>query len=180
MYRALLCSLILVLLSSPVDAQAFQRFEGFGGYQYNQFADPYADTNLAANGWNASLAYHFTSRVALKADFGGGYGTDTTQTTPTPVHNYTYTFGPVFSLWKPGRLSPFGELLIGGYEDRLNGGYKPSRRSFALLAGGGLDAKVHKHVALRLGELDYVYLHALLGVNRTSSLRFSAGIVFRF
>jgi opacity protein-like surface antigen len=184
MYRTLLCCLTLVLLSAPAGAQSFQRFEVFGGYQYSRFPDPNETSfqpTLAGNGWNASFAYNLTSLVGLKADFGGGYATDTVNV-PLPVHTYTYTFGPVLTPWRSGHLIPFGEVLFGRFRQTWGGSCcSASVGSFAFMAGGGLDVKVHKHVALRLGELDYLYLHVPYGVlHKTHNLRFSGGVVFRF
>ncbi|MHB8754992.1 MAG: outer membrane beta-barrel protein [Candidatus Acidiferrales bacterium] len=179
MQRGLLFCLSMLIVTAPAGAQGVQKFEVFGGYQYEHFNNEF--TALNGSGWNASVAYHFAPWIGAKADFSGVYATDRSATTPAPVRNYTYTFGPVFSPPNLGALRPFGEALFGRFRQSLGDGYNLSFSSFALLAGGGLDMKIHENVALRLGEIDYLYMHSTtihpVGKN---NLRFSAGIVLRF
>lgn len=179
MRRSLFLCLCSLILTAPAGAQAVQKFEMFGGYQYEHFNDEF--TNLGGSGWDASFAYHFVPWLGAKADFSGVYATDNSTSTSAPVRNYTYTFGPVFSPPRLGALRPFGEVLFGRFRESLRDGYNLSFGSLALLAGGGLDVRISEHAAIRLGEIDYLYTHSTtihpVGEN---NLRFSAGIVVRF
>ncbi len=97
----------------------------------------------------------------------------------------TYTFGPRYTfVSKSGRYSLFGEGLVGeargthvNYPASLN---SDSARSFALLAGSGLDVKLTKRFAVRPIEVDY--LRTQLPVQYGSpqdNVRVGAGLVLR-
>lgn len=171
---------LFFFLAASAGAQQRQKIEVFGGYQYEYFSDGF--TKLGGGGWDASLAYHFAPWIGAKADFSGAYATDRSATTPAPIRNYTYTFGPELSLPKPRGFNLFGEVLLGRFRQSLGDGYNTSYGGFALLAGGGIDIKIHEHAALRLGEIDYFHLHPtqFRPLARSNNLRFSTGIVFPF
>ncbi|MHB8542026.1 MAG: outer membrane beta-barrel protein [Candidatus Acidiferrales bacterium] len=171
-----LCFLVVV---APAGAQQRQKVEVFGGYQYEHFSDGF--TQLDGNGWDASFAYYIAPWIGAKADFSGAYATDRSATTPAPIRNYTYTFGPVFSPLRLKTFHPFGEVLFGRFRQDLGDGYNIGYGGFAMLAGGGLDVTVHQFVALRLGEIDYFHMNSTtLHPVGKNNLRVSAGVVFRF
>lgn len=182
MHRPLVLCLWLVFLASPLLAQNLSKGEIFGGYQYSNLSDGIATKRLSSNGWNAGFAYYFSRRVGLKADLGGAYATDNTSSAqPFRVHNYTYTFGPVFSARSNGRLTPFGEVLFGRYHETL-AGYPNSDSAFAMLAGGGVDVKIVRQFSVRAVQVDWLYTRppsAAVFLN-ANSVRIVTGIVFRF
>lgn len=102
---------------------------------------------------------------------------------------YTFTFGPVFTVRKISHLSPFAEFLVGGYHQTDN---QPNiylgpltATSFAMLAGGGLDVNLSKHIAVRPAEFDWMLLKVPIGAGNAGSTpagnyRYLGGIVLRF
>jgi len=107
---------------------------------------------------------------------------------------FTYQFGPVARI-PFHRLTVFGEVLFGG---ALTNGYGNIQRSidlghgtlpltgnqntFAMVAGGGVDLRVSKRVALRLAEVDYFltrYTNPITLSTSQNNFRYCAGIVFQ-
>ena len=107
---------------------------------------------------------------------------------------FTYQFGPVARL-PFHRVTVFGEVLFGGaltdgYGDlyhsiNLGHGDLPpagTQNTFAMVAGGGLDLRLSKKVAIRLAEVDYVmtrFTNQLSLATNQNNVRYLAGIVFR-
>lgn len=151
-----------VLLALPLFAQAQDapKVEIFGGYSYLR-ANSEGD-GLDLHGWNASAAVNFTKWAGIVADFSGHYGDVTVAPGVSPdVSTYLFLLGPRFSYRKHNVLTPFGHVLLG--VSRLHTSYnafgtriRDRDSSFAMAIGGGLDAKVHKNLAIRLFQADYV------------------------
>jgi opacity protein-like surface antigen len=164
------------------------------------------------NGWNAEAQYDVTRWVGIVADFGGRYGTPITASSASGVSGlpnlsaYSFLFGPVLSYKTKARMTPFVHALFGWDRASLSAsalsGVPFSSSSaattytdFAMALGGGLDYKLSRHLAVRVGQLDYLYtghdLNSLYGsafgpgrfqglASQENNLRFSAGIVLRF
>jgi len=86
------------------------------------------------------------------------------------VNIHTFTVGPRISL-RRGRVTPFGQVLVGGFHGLGTNG-------FAMSAGGGLDVKLSPFVSIRMAQVEYVALRAQ--GDTLNCARVSAGIVFRF
>jgi opacity protein-like surface antigen len=98
---------------------------------------------------------------------------------------YTYTFGPRVSIHKLKVLTPYGQALFGG--GHASGTLYPagaptlSRNAFAMELGGGVDANISKHFAVRLAQVDYLFTDFPDGfTNHEHNLRVTTGLVFRF
>ena len=165
MLRKVMLVLGLCLAVSYV-AQAQDKWEVFGGYSYMRFR-PSPDVNL--NGWEASAQYKFTDWLGGVADFDGHYGS----IAGLGTSNYTYLFGPQISL--PGRLSPFGHLLLGGAHNSTAGF---GQSSFSMAIGGGFDATIVHDIRWRLVQVDYLLTQ--FGGGSQNNARISTGIIFRF
>lgn len=140
---------------------------------------------FSMNGGNAWAGYHLTDAISAVGEFSAqhagninGSGEDLTL--------FSYLFGPRYTLQASDRWQPFGQVLLGGahasgtFEPSVSGG-AGSYNSFALVAGGGLDVNVARHIGIRAIEADYYLTHFPNGVNgRQNNLRISAGVVFRF
>lgn len=136
-------------------------------------------------GWEGSLEGKWLPWVGIVADFGGHYGSQTSDV-PTPGgietvkvtgHELEVMFGPRVSI-PVGKFTPFAEIT-GGIGHINTGGTLPtaSNTSFATAIGGGLDYRLVRMVAWRF-EGDYVttrFFHST-----QNNLRLSTGIVFRF
>lgn len=175
MRKIVVVTIALALFPFLIVAQETPKVEVFGGYQFTHIGSSGADENL--NGWNASVTGNFNKYFGVAADFSGSYKT----IAGVDVKAYTYTFGPVVSLNHEGTFNPFVHALFGGLH--LNGSVtglgSASTNGFTMAMGGGVDAKVAPHFAVRLFQADWVYYH-FQGESFSKNVRVSTGIVFRF
>ena len=169
---------LVLFLSVPATAQVAMpsdtpQIEVFGGYSY-ALAD-FSNDNLKLNGWNFSLTENVNNWFGGTADFSGHYA----QPSNTNVNAHMFLFGPTFALRRSDSVTPFSHVLLGGIH--ASRGYvavsEPVTR-FAAAFGGGVDIKIHEHVAIRVFQADY-FLTPFFGL-RQDNLRLSGGIVFRF
>lgn len=198
--------LLFALVASAAD---ISRFETFAGYDFVGF---YPNNNIVPkahfNGGSGEFVYNFNNWVGAVADVGavhkgvwGGYTVDTT------VLNYV--FGPRVSFSKGSNFTPFVQVLFGGAYgasssqisllpsggSNLPPGFiqnpnlpvsariQTSDTAFAMLAGGGVDIKLSKHMALRPIEFDYYltrFSNPRLGDNNQNNWRYTAGVNFMF
>jgi opacity protein-like surface antigen len=165
----------------------------------------------AFTGWNAEAQYNPDRWVGIVADFGGQYGTPIRAgngSTASGLPNatvYSFLIGPAVS-YRAKRMTPFVHALFGWDRASLNattitGVPSPvssaavNYTDFALALGGGLDYKITRHLALRVGQLDLFrtsrnlnsFYGSAFGPGRFADLathenniRFSAGITLRF
>jgi len=107
---------------------------------------------------------------------------------------FDYLFGPQIK-YHGHRVQPFAQTLFGGASSNIwsnvlkDSGISnvTSKRvsGFAMSVGGGVDVNLNKHIALRLGEFDYLMtrlnptlLAAVGGLNNQNNYTFSTGVVF--
>jgi hypothetical protein len=154
------------------------------------------------NGGSTSLAFNFNRYLGIVGDFGG-FNDSRLQLTGAGVPStvvdsdgtvFTYLLGPRFSYRKYSRITPFAQVLFGGIhasDVELSSGcvgagctVLPSENSFALTAGGGLDFRLHHHIALRLIQAEYLMTRfddlATGSTGTQNDMRLSTGLVFRF
>jgi hypothetical protein len=169
-------------------------------------------TSSFFNGGGGGAQVNFGRYVAFKADLQGygsalWSGTWTNGLTPTPhgvtasgltytseAKLFSYVFGPAFT-YRADKFTVFAECLAGasnttGFLDlqkavASNSGALPgggTQHPFTMALGGGLDLNVHRHLAIRLAQLDYLMIRHTnpLTSNDQNNLRFSSGIVVRF
>jgi opacity protein-like surface antigen len=174
---------------------------------------PFNTIGTATNfgGWNAEAQYNLSHWLGVVADASGRYGTPITALSgsggsgPLNAHAYTFMVGPVLS-YRLKRMTPFVHALFGWdriYLDASTLSGPPNSvvsastnyTDLAMAGGGGLDYKLFRHVAVRVGQLDYIRtshdLNALynsaFGQGRFEglkkhevNLRASTGIVVQF
>jgi len=159
-------------------AQEVPKAELFLGYEYVYFNPAHeasGNQNFHMNGGGGSIGFNITRAFGLKAEFtGAGAGDmkvcDSTglKCLTTSGNFFTYMFGPQFTIRKNPKLQPFVHVLFGGAYSNVYGNLEQKgtvstgpttadfgKHAFALAAGGGLDLKVSKNVAIRLGQFDY-------------------------
>jgi hypothetical protein len=137
------------------------------------------------NGGSAEAALHLYRGFSAVADFTG----DST----TNVNNggqglslISFTAGPRFSLLFHRKVAPFAQGLFGavhGFNSYFPvvAGPTSNATDFAMIAGGGFDVRIARHVAIRPIEADYFLTRLPNGINGAqNNLRLSAGIVVRF
>ena len=164
MNKVIVLIVFVALLTLPVMAADKPKAEVFGGYQYTRLGGDFGGIN--ANGWNAAVNGNVNKWFGVTGDFSGTY--------KDGVHVYTYMFGPTISM-RGNRFTPFVHALFGGFRATGAG----STNGLAVAVGGGADAKIVPHVAIRLGQFDWVMLHDN-GITEKSNVRLSSGVVFRF
>ena len=190
-----------------------QRFEAYGDYTYMQFNPTISGLNSRAlNGGGGGVQVNFAKIFGIKADVQGYMSTQTEVNVTAPIGtsagvipvglyksnatSFTYLFGPVVRL-PHKRIRPFGELLFGGMHTNMytqlnnsliaNGGRvnisTEAQHPFTMAFGGGLDVAVNNHVALRLGEFNWVltrFTNIWTNTNNQNSFRYLGGVVFTF
>ncbi len=169
----------------------------FGGFSYLNADFPHRE---GLYGWGVSFSGNLTKNFGLVAESSGNYGhirippIEFGPIIVLPGFNaetslHTFLFGPRLSA-RTEKWTAFGHVLIGGarkssitgtttllgqianLDPRLTGD-----TGFALAAGGGLDIKASRRVAVRLFQIDY--LPVRLNDAWTHNIRAQAGIVFR-
>ena len=168
--RKLLTVTVLVLLASlSAAAQDFPKAEIFGGYQLTRL------DGTTLNGWNAALTGNLNHWFGVTADFSGAY----TSQGGVDFRNYTYTFGPTIAARGNETFTPFAHALFGGSHASAGfGGVSASDNGFAMIFGGGVDAKFSQHLSFRVAQFDWMSFHAN-GGSSNNNFRYSAGIVIR-
>lgn len=179
----------LSLLPLTAMAQDNPKLEVFGGYQYLHIGsntnNGITSSGQGFNGWNAAATANLGKYLGVEGDFSGTYAS----IGGVGLHLYTYAGGPVISR-EFDRIKPFAHVLLGGV--RLTGsesGVSVSFNGFTLLAGGGVDYKVNKLLAVRAIQADWIYYHfgsqtiagvGVPGFSGSNNVRISTGVVFRF
>lgn len=202
---------MMAIVALGLSASAQDRFELYGDYSYLHFSPTLAGLKARSfNGGGVGASLYFLKIFGIKADFQGYGSTAFTVTYNGPVvtpvgtipagtyttqgNMFTYLFGPEVRIPIP-KVRPFGEVLFGGSQtnayvnlkDQINnaGGTLSlgSQHPFTMALGGGLDVDVHKSVAIRLGEFDYVlsrYSNPLTSTNNQNNFRYCGGLVLKF
>jgi len=199
MKKKLFLLLVGVCLAAvPAAAQdEYPRFEAFGGYSYLRTNEIF-DKSIP-KGWNASLAGNFHRNFGVEADFSGHYGSEL----GFNHSNHLFLFGPKVAA-RFDKVTPWAHALFGASHIRASGltssplfpltERRASDTAFAWALGGGLDADVHKNVAIRVVQADYIRINAsasliqsgtlgtLISIipNNSNNLRLSFGVVFKW
>ena len=208
-----ICVLTLAAVSglSALAADAAPKFELTGNYSYLQF-NPTLNglQSRAFNGGGGQAQYNFSNYFGIKGDFQGYGSTQWTVNVPSPIgtptgiipigtyktnaNMFTYMFGPVVGIHTT-HFNVFSEVLFGGaasagygdlYNQTIVGGKAStsgSQHPFAMAFGGGVDVNAGKHVAFRLGEMDYMltrFTNPFTNTNNQNNFRYLGGIVFKF
>ncbi len=183
--RKLVCLMgMLFVVSLTAAAQDDSKAQAFLGYSYvraNPATSGVPSFNL--NGGTASFAFT-PSALGIVGEVGG-YHVGSISGVSVDSNVFTYLAGPRYSLRSNERFTPFVQALFGGAHVSNDNalGSPTSKNAFAMAVGGGLDANLSRHFAVRLGQLDYLmtrFEESPGNRNTQNNLRFSAGIVFRF
>jgi outer membrane protein OmpA-like peptidoglycan-associated protein len=194
MLPVIISALLAFSTLAPAQDQPAPKWELFGGYS---FFYPHADiygtlplgivplsSPLESNprGAGASITYNFNRWFGLTLDGSTHWGSGETglgaKIDDTGFSNFS--LGPKIT-FRHDRFSPFLEALVG--DQRLMPEVFHDINKLGFMAGGGLDLKVARHVALRLLRADYVMSGYRYGPSSTTpstdirGLRAQAGIV---
>lgn len=200
---------VILVFAFVACAQDTPKMETFLGYNYVRANHASNLPAFSANGGGGQFAYNFSSAFSAVADLGAVHNGNISG---APVDNTTFNFlfGPRLSL-RFSRFRPYFNVLFGGAyiasSTQVNAiavvtphsilGGQPiipgqpitarigaQQTAFAMVAGGGLDIKMSKHVSLRPIGLDY-YMTRFQNLrtqddNNQNNLRYTAGINFTF
>ncbi|MGD0481536.1 MAG: hypothetical protein ABSA42_15290 [Terracidiphilus sp.] len=137
------------------------------------------------NGGNVEAGLHVYRGFSAVADFSGE-STGSVNNGGQGLSLISFTAGPRFSFAFHRRFVPFAQGLFGavhGFNSYfpVTAGPTGTATGFAMIAGGGFDVRVARHVAFRPIEADYFLTRLPNGINGAqNNLRLSAGIVLRF
>jgi opacity protein-like surface antigen len=166
--------LILVVSLSAIGQEKTEvpRVELFGGYA----------NGLSSQGWNGSIAVNVNKWFGVVADFGGQYVNTREVDFQEKIKSHTFLAGPQIS-FRFKRVTPFVRVLAGGASVNtvaVESGqtFTFAENSFVMGAGGGLDVRVNKRVAIRAFQLDYMRTK-FFGESQQNG-RISVGLVLRF
>lgn len=189
MTRTLALVMSLMIGSVFAMAQDAPKAEVFGGYQYLRMG---GDTSFGStggsqgfNGWTAAGQVNFSKYMGVEGDFSGAYA----KISGVSTHVYTYAGGPVVFA-ELERIKPFAHVLFGGTSfGASESGVSVSLSGYTVMAGGGVDAKVNRALAVRVAQVDWLYYHfgskTISGIeipafSGSNNVRISTGIVLRF
>ena len=185
--------------SRGLDSNA-PKAELFLGYSYLRSVPTLETGNRLVwlNGGSASIAYNVNRYLGIVADVGdytnseirfqGAYGS-TVDVNDANGGVISYLFGPRLS-FRHERITPFVQALFGGVHasevSLANCTFSctllPEQSSFAWTGGGGLDVKVHRHIAIRVIQAEYMMTrfqdYATGNTASQNDVRLSSGLVF--
>ena len=159
------------------------RLELYGGYNYVRFninasasvLQPPSQT-FNANGGGGQLVYNVNHWLGVLGDVSGYWATNGMKAGAA----MPYLFGPRASI-RRGKVTPFVQTLFGGILTSSGIATLGWQTHFAMAVGGGVDARVSRHISVRPVEAEYLLTKIPDGLNnRQNNFRFGAGIVFRF
>jgi hypothetical protein len=147
--------LAVVSAAAQEEHAATPKVEVYGGYSYLRL---YGENN---NGGEAAVTGNVNEWFGVTGSVSGYHAQDGGDS------NGFALAGPRFT-YRRGAITPFAHFLFGA---AFGGGDSAG----AMALGGGVDAKINEHFAIRLIQADYVAT-----TFRSNNGRVSAGIVFRF
>jgi outer membrane immunogenic protein len=171
--------------ASSAAAQEPAKFDLFGGYSYMYGNVVVTGQGINLNGGGGSFAYNYNKWLGLVFDLTANYQGNVASTGRN-LNVTTYLFGPRISWRKNEKLTPFGQILLGGGHGGgtlYTAGPSPlgTQNAFAMTLGGGLDWKVQPSISVRLFDAEYLRTQFNNGVNFSqNSFRLSTGVVFHF
>lgn len=164
---------ILILAGSAL-AQETPKVEISGSYSFLRFG-------ANQNGASFSVAGNVNSWFGVVGDFGFyhssfqgipaiGLGTS------IGLNTDSFLFGPRFSMRSNRKVTPFGQVLVGGaHLSAGTNGISAAITPFAVSTGGGVDFAVAPHIALR-PQFDYILMR--YNGSTQTGFRVSFGVVF--
>ena len=174
------------IASGPALAQGGSRVDVGVDYNYVRSNLPAGGCGcFALNGGSGWVAFNFSRSLGIVGEIASqdasnisSSGADLTLT--------SFVAGPRYRRRVAGRFAPFVQVLLGGAH--AGGSLAPgspglpgSANAFAMIAGGGLDVGLTRHIASRAFEADYYLTRSDNGVNdHQNNLRIAAGVIIRF
>jgi opacity protein-like surface antigen len=182
---------LVLVLATVVVSQEVPKAEVYLGYSYTRVNPVPGVDSINSNGGIGAFQYNLNKNFGIVAELGGssngnitGFGLDF----PGDQTQFSYLFGPRFTVNKTGRFSPFVHYLLGGVHNHRSftianslipvnaivpsgvtvdpisdqpgfSKIRSSQNAFAMALGGGVDFKVGKHLAVRPAQVDWLPTH---------------------
>jgi outer membrane immunogenic protein len=139
------------------------------------------------NGGSSEVAFHAFRALSVVADLTGERAASIGATAGDGLSLVAFTVGPRFShRFAGGKFTPFVQGLVGavhGFDGLFpgsSGSLSGAASARAVVAGGGLDLTINRHIAIRAIQADYLRTQVPNGQgNEQNLLRAGAGIVLR-
>jgi peptidoglycan-associated lipoprotein len=173
-------------VSRHAPAQSGPRIDVGLNYNYVRSNAPAGGCGcFSLNGGSGWVSFNFTRSLALVGEIASQHVSNVSST-GADLTLTSYLAGPRYTWTRPYRLAPFAQFLVGGAH--AGGALAPgssglpgSANAIAMIAGGGLDIGLTRHIAVRAFEADYYLTRFDNGVNdHQNNLRIAAGVVIRF
>ena len=194
MYRIAGVVLMIGMGWMSADAQQVETAPRYAPLEIS-FNYSYARSNAAPgqcgcfnmNGGSSEVAFHAFRALSVVADLTGERAASIGATAGDDLSLVAFTVGPRFShRFAGGKFTPFVQGLVGaahGFDGLFpgsGGSLSGAANSRAVLAGGGLDVNINRHLAIRAIQADYLRTQLPNGQgNEQNLLRVGAGIVLR-
>ena len=162
---------VMFLMAGCAFAQGTPKADVSAGYSFLRLG---GSGGVNQQGGTVAITRNFNDWIGIVGDFGAYHSS------PLGVSLNTYTFlaGPRFTANRKGTASPFAEVLVGGAHLTASvAGLSNGATAFAIGAGGGVDLRISRNVALR-PQIDYLALRS--GGETLNALRGSFSLVIRF
>lgn len=200
-------ALLSASIAAATDWPSMETFLGYNFVRFNPNSGYLPSFN--ANGGGGQFVYNVTPWIGGVFDMGA-VTKGTLNQTPVDITVLNFVAGPRVTFHNHSRFLPFAQVLFGGAYSTastpitlipgttnvfppgvilnplqpLQARINASNTGFAMMAGGGLDIKLSKHVAFRPIGVDYYLtrLPSLLTGNTSNrnNFRYSAGVNFLF
>jgi len=172
---------LLALSTVPAMAQLDNtpKLEVGGGYMFRSYNLQFGPRQNF-NGFFVTADYNVTNWLGVDMDFDGGYAS----IEGTPVHQYTYMFGPQVYPIGHHKITPFVHALFGGSAFLIPSVSVANNNAFGFSVGGGVDWSLTHHIAIRLGQFDFEQVRNFDGGTSGNPVqndyKYKGGVIFRF
>jgi opacity protein-like surface antigen len=155
-------------------------------YNYVRSNMPAGDCGcFALNGGSGWVAFNFSRSIGVVGEIASQHASNVSST-GADLTLTSYLAGPRYAWAASRHFAPFAQALVGGAH--ASGALAPgssglpgSGNAFAMTAGGGLDIRLSRRIALRALEADYYLTRFDNGVNdHQNNFRIAIGVIIRF
>jgi len=197
---AVLAGLLLLTAGSALAQGEFPKVETSPAFMF--IRTPIAGQSFNCAGGGGTIAYNVTKLVGIAADMGGCkiFGNTLGVGNTISGNEFTFLFGPRFTIRTGSPFEPFFEVNFGGARVSVKcqseaqqcvndtNGATFSKTAFAMTAGGGFQIKLSKKFSLRPLQAEYLYtrfgnncpLNACNDNRNQNSFRLKSGIVINW
>ena len=161
------------------------RFEFAGMFQYINFNPGGGFSSFNNYGGTGSFTWNATSWLGVTEEIGATeFHRQVANVGSSSGNLTTFMVGPRVNFRKFDYFVPYIELMMGAGHSGFGMTGNNSQNAFTMVAGGGVDVVLTKHLVWRFAEIDYLgtsfYGDYLNAGGHENSLRLGTGLVYRF